>query len=296
ADAGLSLAARDLERDVRLAWNALSQAVERARVLRALDSLTNELGRVAELRHATGEAPLVEKASALARRQQAAVQREQAEREVAIAQLELKRLLRTDRDLLPAEPHPVQASLPEGILASHPLLDRAECEVLLARRLKQVEGHRVLPDLHGRWFDQRIYGVPDEFRGYSLTIGLPIAFWDQRGRIRGASIQERIAREQADQQRADLNAAYSAAVERARQAREAWLAYEGMLLEQADVIERGAATAYRAGDIGYVELTALIAQSTDLRLGRIQSRAAYADALIQLDHFTGTLFPFTAMP
>ncbi|WKZ66739.1 MAG: CusA/CzcA family heavy metal efflux RND transporter [Flavobacteriales bacterium] len=296
ADADLALAARDLERDVRLAWNALSQAVEEASVLRSLDSLVGELGRVAELRHATGEVPLVEKASALARRQQVAVQRERAERAVAIAQLELKRLLRTDDPLLPASPHPVEASLPDATITAHPLLDRAEGEVLLAHQLKRVEGNRALPDMQGRWFNQRIYGVSDEFRGYSLTIGLPIAFWDQRGRIKGASLQERIAREQADQQRADLSAAYGSVLTRAQQAREAWQAYEGPLAEQAAVIERGAATAYKAGEIGYVELTALITQSTDLRLGRIQSRASYAEALIQLDHFTGTLFPFTAQP
>ncbi|MBL7964920.1 MAG: CusA/CzcA family heavy metal efflux RND transporter [Flavobacteriales bacterium] len=298
ADAELVMAARDLERDVRLAWNALAQAVEEARVLRSLDSLVNELGRVAELRHATGEAPMVEKASALARKQQVNVQRERADRAVTIAQLELQRLLRTDRSLLPEASHPVEAAQPAELpdLADHPELERAERQVMLAHRLKKVEGQRAMPDLQGRWFDQRLYGVEDEFRGYSLTIGLPIAFWDHRGRIRSASLQERIAREQADQQRADLGAAYAAAQARVRQSREIWLAYEGPLAEHAAVIERGAATAYRSGEIGYVELTALITQSTDLRLGHIQARAAYAEALIRLDHFTGTLFPFTAQP
>ncbi|MBK7946900.1 MAG: CusA/CzcA family heavy metal efflux RND transporter [Flavobacteriales bacterium] len=298
AEAGLSLAARDLERDVRMAWNALALAVEEAKVLRSLDSLMSELGRVAELRHATGDAPLVEKASAMARKQQVTVQRTRAERSIAIAQLELQRLLRTERSFLPAAAHPVEAAFPESdvSLNAHPSLDRAEREVHLAHRLKQVEGHRALPDFQGRWFDQRLYGVSDRFQGYSLSIGLPIAFWDQRGRIRSASLQERIAREQADQLKADVNATYGAALARARQMREAWLAYEGPLAEQASVIERSASTAYRAGEIGYVELTALIAQSTDLKLGRIQARSAYTESLIQLDHFTGTLFPYTAQP
>ena len=298
AEAGLSLAARDLERDVRMAWNALALAVEEAKVLRSLDSLMSELGRVAELRHATGDAPLVEKASAMARKQQVAVQLARAERSITIAQLELQRLLRTERSFLPAAAHPVEAALPESDvpLNAHPSLDRAEREVHLAHRLKQVEGHRALPDFQGRWFDQRLYGVSDRFQGYSLSIGLPIAFWDQRGRIRSASLQERIAREQADQLTADVNATYGAALARARQMREAWLAYEGPLAEQASVIERSASTAYRAGEVGYVELTALITQSTDLKLGRIQARSAYTESLIQLDHFTGTLFPYTAQP
>jgi outer membrane protein TolC len=122
---------------------------------------------------------------------------------------------------------------------------------------------------------------------------LPIAFWDHRSRIKSAGLQERIAHEQAEQLRADLDAGYRSALERARQAREAWLAYDGPLTEQASVIESSAAEAYKAGDIGYIELTTLLAQSTDLRLGRIQARGAYIEALIQLDHYTGTLFPFT---
>ncbi|HRD53960.1 MAG TPA: TolC family protein, partial [Flavobacteriales bacterium] len=273
-------------------------AVEEAKALRSLDSLMSELGRVAELRYTTGDAPLVEKASAMARKQQVTVQLTRAERSITIAQLELQRLLRTERSFLPNEAHPIAAALPESgmQLSAHPELDRAEREVQLAHRLKQVEGHRALPDFQGRWFDQRLYGVSDRFQGYSLSIGLPIAFWDQRGRIRSASLQERIAREQADQLKADVNATYGAALARARQMREAWLAYEGPLSEQAGLIERSASTAYRAGEIGYVELTALVTQSTDLKLGRIHARSAYTESLIQLDHFTGTLFPYTAQP
>lgn len=305
AEARYDAAARDLERDVRIAWNTLEQASAEARQLRRLDSLYADLVRVAELRHATGEAPLVEKASAIARRQQVAVQRDRADRALSIAQLELQRLLRTDRLLLPAEEQPVPDVLPvmDQPPGDHPLLESALREVRMAERQRNVERHATLPDLSARWFDQRLYlneggpravtGADDLFRGYSLGIGLPIAFWDHRSRIKSAGLQERIVHEQAEQLRADLDAGYRSALERARQAREAWLAYDGPLTEQAGVIERSATEAYKAGDIGYVELTTLLAQSTDLRLGRIQARAAYIEALIQLDHFTGTLFPFT---
>ena len=304
AEARFDAAARDLERDVRLAWNTLELAAAEERQLRRLDSLYADLVRVAELRHATGEAPLVEKASAIARRQQVAVQRDRATRALAIAQLDLQRLLRTDRLLLSAAEQPVPDALPvmDRPPGDHPLLESARREVRLAERQRNVERHATLPDLSARWFDQRLYlneggpravtGADDLFRGYSLGIGLPIAFWDHRSRIKSAGLQERIAHEQAEQLRADLNAGYRSALERARQAREAWLAYDGPLTEQAGVIERSATEAYKAGDIGYVELTTLLAQSTDLRLGRIQARATYLEALIQLDHFTGTLFPF----
>jgi len=305
AEARYDAAVRDLERDVRVAWNTLELAAAEERQLRRLDSLYADLVRVAELRHATGEAPLVEKASAIARRQQVAVQRYRATRALAIAQLDLQRLLRTDGLLLPAAEQPVPDLLPVMDLppADHPLLESARREVRMAERQHNVERHATLPDLSARWFDQRLYlnegspravtGADDLFRGYSLGIGLPIAFWDHRSRIKSAGLQERIAHEQAEQLRADLDAGYRSALERARQAREAWLAYDGPLTEQAGVIERSATEAYKAGDIGYVELTTLLAQSTDLRLGRIQARAAYLEALIQLDHFTGTLFPFT---
>jgi cobalt-zinc-cadmium resistance protein CzcA len=305
AEARYDAAARDLERDVRIAWNTLEQASAEARQLRRLDSLYADLVRVAELRHASGEAPLVEKASAIARRQQVAVQRDRADRALSIAQLELQRLLRTDRLLLPAAEQPVPDALPvmDQPPGDHPLLESARREVRMAERQRNVERHATLPDLQARWFDQRLYlneggpravtGADDLFRGYSLGIGLPIAFWDHRSRIKSAGLQERIAHEQAEQLRADLDAGYRSALERARQAREAWLAYDGPLTEQAGVIERSATEAYKAGDIGYVELTTLLAQSTDLRLGRIQARGAYIEALIQLDHYTGTLFPFT---
>jgi cobalt-zinc-cadmium resistance protein CzcA len=295
AEARYDVAARDLERDVRLAWNGLEKAASEAVLLRRLDSLYADLERVVELRHAAGEIPLVEKASAMARRQQVAVQRTRAERALGIAQLELQRLMRTDRILLPAgaAAAPPVAMPDDNTGPDHPALLAAQRETAVAQQLKRVESNRLLPDIQGRWFDQRLYGVNDQFRGYSLSLGLPLAFWDHRSRIKSAGLQERIAHEQAEQLRADLDAGRRAALERVRQAREAYLAYEGPLSNQASVIESSAAEAYKAGDIGYIELAALLAQSTDLRLGRILARADYFDALIQLDHYTGTLFPFT---
>src|SRR5690606_2729429 len=175
----------------------------------------------------------------------------------------------------------------------HPEVISAMSGVKIAHQQRRLEAHRMLPDLTGRWFDQRIYGVEDRFRGYSISVGIPLFFNDPRSRVRAARVKERIAQEQADQLQADLQASYSAAVQRAEQARETFLSFETILNEQMQVLEQTSTDAYRAGEIGYIEMAALIAQSNELRIERIRALHELNAALIELDHFTGSLLPFT---
>src|SRR5690606_2665985 len=184
-----AIAARDLERDVRLAWNALQQALAEERSMFRMDSIHAALGDIAELRYTSGDVPLVERAAVLARRKQAAVAHQRSLHAIGIAQVELQRLLRIDRQLVPAgelDDRSLLIPIDPAAPVQHPRTLGAMSEVRLAHEQRRLEEHLLLPDLTGRWFDQRIYGEEDRFRGYSLSIGVPLFFWDPRSRIRAA--------------------------------------------------------------------------------------------------------------
>ncbi|MBS1580830.1 MAG: CusA/CzcA family heavy metal efflux RND transporter [Bacteroidetes bacterium] len=281
-----ALTERELAREVRLAYLGLLYATDRLRLMQRQDSTMAELERSGELRFSTGESSGLERLSVQARRSEATVAMAQAQAEMYIAQATLRQWMNSAMDVVPVEADlpKLQAPASTGPPASHPMLDVYQRNVDLLDRQKRVEKNRLLPDLNARVFDQRLYGVQEEFYGYSVGIGIPLGFWSFRSRIRSADFARQAAEQEALNARLRLTSETTAAQQRLEADRQALSALEGNGLRQADELLRSAGIAYPSGEIGYIEYTALITQAIGLRDRYLGALHQYDRAVVQLNY------------
>ncbi len=280
------LSERELAQAVRLAYLDLLLANDRVRLMRTQDSTLVQLERSAELRYSTGESSNLERISVQARRKEAAVALASAEADVGIAQARLMQWMNVNTVVQPQETQLPKLATPTRLAApaSHPLLEVYQRNTELMERRKRVEQHSLLPDLNVRLFDQRLYGRPEQFHGYSVGVGIPLGFWSFRSRIRTAGYAREVAEQESIAARLQLDtdvATARLALERDRQALEQ---LEGTGLQQADELLRAAGIAYPAGEIGYIEYAALISQGIGLRDRYLSALHQYDRAVVQLNN------------
>jgi cobalt-zinc-cadmium resistance protein CzcA len=177
---------------------------------------------------------------------------------------------------VPVETHPV---------TQHPFLQTSMAKISLADYEKRVEVNRLYPDFNMRYFNQNWYGREPGYYGYSFGLGIPLFFWSQQGRIQSAKIHQQIARKNYESDTLAFNVAYNKAVQNFQKNLYALSYYEQTGLEQADEILSAATTAYKSGEIGYVEYTTLLSQSLDIRNSYYKALNDYNQSVIRLNYF-----------
>ena len=287
AESEQALTERELAREVRLAYLDLLHAMARTALMEQQDSTMAALEQHGALRHTTGESSNLERLSVMARRKEASIALAQARADERIAQRALMHWINSPSEVRPSETvlPKLEAPLSRTVNGIHPQLAVLEANVQLLERQQRAERHRLLPDLNARLFDQRTYGISDGFYGYSVGIGLPLGFWSYRSRIRSTGFAKEAAQMEMDAAGLRLQQETVTAQERLEADRQALESLESGGLLEADELLRTAAIAYPAGEIGYIEYTALIAQGIGLRDRYLSALHRYDRAVVQLNHF-----------
>ncbi|MEO5645371.1 MAG: CusA/CzcA family heavy metal efflux RND transporter [Bacteroidia bacterium] len=287
SETSLSVNQKNMVREIRSAYYNLWFAVEKQKLLRQQDSIYADFEKAATLRFSTGESSYLEKLSAQAKHKEIQIAQEAADTDVAIAQEELKKLLNMQQPILPvAEPmQKLKLSIGNVLPSSHPVLSFYQQKVTLADYQRKVEINRMLPGFSFRYFNQNIFGISPGYYGYSFGVSIPLFFWTQQGRIQGAKIQQQIAQKDFEATSLQLNTGYNQAVLEVRKNQRSLQYYENTGLNQADEILKAATTAFKNGEIGYVEYTALLSQSIEIKNSYINSLNNYNQSVIRLNYF-----------
>lgn len=289
ANTALSLSQKDLLRNVRSNYFNLWLVVEKQKLLQQQDSIFTDFENAASLRFTTGESNKLEMISAQAKHKEIQLALQAANADVTIAQQEMMKLLNTTQSILP-ENVPMQKLQsvirnPESAISNHPLLNLYQQKVSLANYQKKVELNKLLPDLFIRYFNQNWYGEQPGYYGYSFGVGIPIFFWGQQGKIQGAKLQQQIAQKDLEQTTLQLNTAYNQTLQELNKNQSLLTYYENTGLQQADELQSSAALAFKNGEIGYIEYTALLSQSIDIKNNYLIALNNYNQATIQLSYF-----------
>ena len=286
AESRAALSERELTQAVQLAYLDLLFAMDRLKLMRTQDSTLAELERSANLRYETGDTDNLERLSVQARKREAEVALASAQADVGIAQVRLAQWMNVTRPVEPTDQGLIALTAPAhtAVPASHPMLDVYRRNVQLMDRQQRVEKHRLLPDLNARLFDQRLYGTPEQFYGYSVGVGIPLGFWSFRSRIRAAGRARDVAEQEAIGARLKLDADVRAASLALQRDQQALSTLQGAGLQQADELLRAAGIAYPAGEIGYIEYTALLAQSISIRDRYLSALHQYDRSVVQLNN------------
>lgn len=208
------------------------------------------------------------------------------EKDIAVQQTILKTILNTDSSFLP-ESKPLARVVPlisNDVLTSHPILMMQQQAIAVADAELKVARRSVLPDLSGRFFSQRLYGLPDPYTGFSVSVGIPLlSMGSHKAKIRAASLERDYEQMVLNSERKNLNAAVQQIFQNLEKDKELLEYYENQGLAQATAILDAARLSYRSGEISFAELSQFMTQAIDIRKNYLdilnqynQSAIAYA--------------------
>ncbi len=287
ATSNLALTEKELIRNVRCAYFNLWLATEKQKLFQQQDSIFTEFENAASLRFQTGETNKLELISAQAKHKEIQLALQSSNADISIAQQELKKLLNTTDLILPENKtmEKLSANVSLQSNSNHPFLNLYEQKISLADYKKRAEVNRFLPDINFRYFNQNWYNEKPGYYGYSIGVGIPIFFWGQQGKIQAAKIQKQIAQKDFENAALQFNTSYSQTVQELNKQQQLLQYYEITGLQQANELQSAASLAFRNGEIGYIEYTALLSQSIDIKNNYLKSLNDYNQSVILLNYF-----------
>ena len=287
ATSNLALTEKELIRKVRSAYFNLWLAAEKQKLFQQQDSIFTEFENAASLRFQTGETNKLELISAQAKHKEIQLALQASNADVSIVQQELKKLLNTTDLILPENKS--MEKLSSNILlqsnANHPLLNLYQQKISLANYQRKVEVNKFLPDINFRYFNQNWYNQEPGYYGYSIGVGIPLFFWGQQGKMQAAKLQKQIAQKDFENVTLQFNTSYSQTVQELSKQQQLLQYYENTGLQQANELQGAATLAFKNGEIGYIEYTALLSQSIDIRSNYLQALNNFNQATIQINYF-----------
>lgn len=286
AEAGLSLNEKELIRDVHFAYADLWLAVEKQKLWEQQDSIFAIFENAAALRYSTGETNKLELLSTQARHQEVQLALQAAISDVAIEQQELMKLLNTADLILPDGPLQKLQTIVTPDTSIHPFLNVYQQRISLADFQKKLEVNKLLPDLSFRYFNQNWYGMEPGYYGYSFAVGIPLFFWAQQGNIQSAKVQQEIARKDFESAALEFNTTYRQTLHEYQKQQQLLQYYEAAGIPQADELLHSATLAFNKGAIDYLEYTALLAQSSNIRNNYLNTLGNYNKSVIRINYFT----------
>jgi cobalt-zinc-cadmium resistance protein CzcA len=297
SEKALAVTQNDLIRDVKAAYYSLVYAREKIRLLNQQDSLYRDFTTRAELRYKTGETNYLEVLSARNKTQETQLQMKQAFQDAAYWQLELRRLLIAEEEVIPADNDLPKLSLPaDPITVQNPLLDLYRQRINLATAQTELVRKERLPEFSIGYYQQLVLPRPTDSRPYSnsgfggaqLGISIPLFNRDVfQGRIEAAQIAGSIAQNNLTTAQRDLQTRYGQGLTETRKWQDALEYYESTGLKQADEIMQIAQTAYTKGEIGYIEFITGTSQAVSTRLAYNDALHRYDQSILQLNYLKG---------
>lgn len=293
----------ELNREIRLTFYALVNAIERKKLLMDLDTIYSGFQQSADLRLQTGESNVLEKTTADLQLQQLKLQQKQLESDMLILQQQLQRLLHTDRLLLPgySSLKKESAVLPDTSFAAlHPQTQYNRLQEAIASAQTGMAKAKISPDFSIGYnnqsvigyqsrdgINQEFYGSGNRFHVAQLTVGVPLFNGAAKAKIRAGKAREEVARINTEATEEFIKNSMRQWFETYQKALNNLAYYESTGLQQADLIIRSAGLSMENGDISYIEWTTLMNNAITIRINYLDAVAQYNQTLIELEYLTG---------
>ncbi len=280
--------ALELRRSLQTAYYTLWYHQSRQHLFERMDTLYSTLARAAVLRVRTGESAGLDSISAKARSAEIRVQLAMLQSDIAVQQSTLQTLLNSDSLYLPDTARLGKVEVPAELLDvnEHPTLRIQQQAINIAEADLRVTRRSVLPEFSGRFFSQRLYGLPDPFTGFSVSVGVPLfGLGSYRAKVRAAGLERDYQQSILGYERQLLTASAQQAMRELDKIRQMVDYYESAGLAQADAILKAANLSYRAGEISFAELSQFLTQANDIQRNYLDVLHQYNTAAINLLYY-----------
>lgn len=273
------------------------------RLLVAQDSLYSSIAHSASLRFQAGESALLEKTLAETRSLEIKNKIRRNESDIIIARRQLQ-LYTTSRELQDIaadslqEPQQFQADT--MAILSAPRILAARQDVETAGHLVSVEKNLLLPDFTLGYFSQTLigtqsvggvdqyFGCGSRFTGFNVGISIPLWLIPFSSKIEAAQSQRKVSEYQLAQVESEFRTTLRQTIEEFDKNQSSLNYYKQTALPNASLLERQSATAFRSGDIGYVEYLFALQEAISVREDYFTSLSSYIEAVIKLEYLGET--------
>lgn len=277
----------EVRRNVQSTYYELWYQQNKQQLWRTLDSFYQESARIANLRVKTGESAGLDSISANAKSQEVNLQLKTIQNDIQAQQTTLRAWLNIDTFFLAVstalqkvdvEYNPSYDNHP-SLLVQKQAVNVAQADLMVARR-------RALPEFSGRFFSQRLYGLPDPYSGFSVTMGVPLlGAGNYRSKVKAARLETEYQQTIYDYDRQVFSAQIMQLQQALAKNRQMLDYYESSGLRQADAIMKAASIAYRGGEISFAELSQYLNQAIDIRKNYLDALNQFNQNAIQLNYY-----------
>lgn len=278
----------EVRRNVQATYYELWYQQNRQQLWKTLDSFYQESARIANLRVRTGESAGLDSIAANAKSQEINLQLKTILNDIQTQQATLRALLNSDTLFLAinATLQKVEAEYNPSYDLNHPSLLVQKQAINIAQADLKVAKRRVLPEFSGRFFSQRLYGLPDPYSGFSVTMGVPLlGAGNYRNKVRAARLETEYQQTIYDYERQVFNAQILQLQQAIAKNRQMLEYYESKGLQQADAIMKAANLSYKGGEISFAELSQYLNQAIDIRKNYLDALNQFNQNAIQLNYY-----------
>ena len=282
----------DLVRQVKIAYTQLAWAYSQLALYNQLDSIYTRFVKAAELRYSTGETNRLAKIAAEGKHQEVLLLKQQTEADVEIYKLRLQNVMNYDtavqivqKDLREIT---IRLNVDTARTGQNPLLNFFRQRINVAQRQYKLQKAEFVPEFSAGFFSQKIEGVSGA-TGFSVGIGIPLAFWANSGRSQAAEVEIAIASAEYDSYNLQLHTRFDNLIQEFTKYQAQLAYYQSKGLELADELVNFAGKAYAAGEIEYVEYIRNLDQANNIRNQYLETLRLYKQTKIEINYLTGSL-------
>lgn len=281
------LRAAEIRRNLANAYYTLWYQQSKQYLWQELDSFYQESATIARLRVKTGESAGLDSLAANAKSMEIRLQLQTIGNDIQIQQTALKALLNSDVAYLPEKQtlRKIETTYADNV-SEHPSLLVQQQAVNIAQSDLRIARLNTMPDFSGRFFSQRLYGLPNPFSGFSVSVNVPLlGMGSYRSKIKAASLERDYQQTLYNYEMQVMDAQLKQTVQALDKARQMLQYYETAGLQQAEQIIKAASLAYKGGEISFAELSQYLNQATDIRKNYLDALQQYNQNAIQLQYY-----------
>ena len=309
AQAEARLSRQELALGTKVAFYELVFLRHLGRELVRQDSLLRAVVRAAAVRKRTGEGTLLEQTAAEVESSQlqTALVQNRADEQIRLRRLQTllgSRELPLIADSILTERVLQLPPLDSLALSANPELALLQQQIEVANRETDVERARLKPDFSISLTNQSLRGIYPQGDGTEtyynlgrrftfgqLGISIPLVAAPLRARVQAAEINRQRAEAELLARQRSLQGIYDEALQSYRKNRQTLDYYRTSALPQATLIRQTAERAYRAGEIGYVELLQNLRTVIGIQTGFLAALNDYNQTVINLEFILGSIQP-----
>jgi len=287
---------------VKRVFYQLVFAEARKTMLFQQDSIFEGFLKSASSRYTAGETNLLEKTTAETQRNEVKNEFEKNATDLLILKQQLKTLI--NATILPEIPRTELLAIDFGgkpdtaTVLLNPSMAMLRQDVEIARRLKNLEVAKFVPDLRVGFFNQTLVDVEDtesgkvatssdRFTGFQIGVAIPLWFGPYQAKIKAAELARKSAQNVYEDQNQDLHREIEQAFEAYQRNKRSLSYYHKSALPNADLILNQSQISYKEGEIEYSEYLLGVKNAMAIKEGYLKTLNDYNQSVIYIEFLAG---------